>query len=103
MFDLPVITGIAVQSSATQALLSWQPIIMPTRLPTEVCFQGYAVYRITRAGIISKNPLNKHPLQVTQYQDCFDSNVRPKGYMVRALFGKDKKTFSGPTSRLIRL
>src|SRR5579862_1950115 len=101
--DFPVIKGIRVQKTEQGNLITWRPIDeQPDTYNGHVCkFIGYNVYRLARASVIPRRPVNKKALVITSMLDTRNkSQAQQAFYLVRAVFKIDDQTIEGPVSRI---
>lgn len=104
VFDLPSVRGVVVTKEAGGVLISWLPASLDGVKPKSLSFGGYNVYRLTKAGMIPKKPLNKLFLTEPSFIDRHDEGKVPTAcYLIKAVFLADKEIFYGPASRIAKL
>jgi len=105
--DFPVVKNVQVEKTSAGNKISWrpvdsQPVIQDGHTST---FVGYNVYRLARATIIPKKPINKKPIITTSLIDVIKTRknqpVQPAWYLVRALFTINNQSIEGPISRIV--
>ena len=104
VLGLPSVKGVVVTHEAEGVRISWYPVSLDGITPNDLCFRGYNVYRLTRAGIIPKKPLNKLFLIDTSFVDRHAKGQPPTaGYLIKAVFSVAKETFYAPASRIAKI
>ena len=102
--DFPVVKGVSIQRTQTGNLVTWRPVEAQLythdgHLSTLI---GYNVYRLARAAVIPRKPLNKKAHATTSMLDLFKSpRTQQSFYLVRALFKINDQTIEGPVSLIV--
>ena len=95
--ELPVAKGLSKKFTDAGTVITWRPIT--ETLAPEISHTGYNIYRLARASVIPKRPLNAQPLIQTTW--CDATKKTPAFYVVRAVFKVNDHAIEGPISIII--
>ncbi len=102
--SLPYVKHVNVEKNKDGNKISWQPVLSEKK---EEQLLGYNVYRLVRASIVPKKPLNKIVttdnvfLDKSIFQKDYEEQKYCNCYMVTAVFDVHDKVLEGPSSQIV--
>jgi hypothetical protein len=104
--DLPAVKGVVVQKVDAGLHVSWLPLFSnktPIHIKKiESNFVGYDVFRLAKANIIPKRPLNPKPITENYFIDPKIKSKYQVYYTIQPVFKFDKQVLHGPSSQIVK-
>ncbi len=112
--SLPAVRGVTVTKTVEGNRISWRTVLGAEKFlvakasinEAERELVGYDVYRLVKASIVPKKPLNKFVIQQTEFLDTQileEDFIEPPPYyyIVRAIFKVSDQIVQGPASQVM--